>query len=139
MREGAPRPLSSVCVCVQPAWPFGKARYGRPPPPFFPVDARPGIIVAILMGLQHALAMVGGIITPPLLVYRVTVPDVRPPPFYSVVVVPYRAATVIRPPHPPYTPPLLIRCPPPPPASPQRIPPALTIDALARTSFSTCL
>lgn len=65
---------------VQPTWPFGKGRAGRPPPPFFPVEARPGLLVAILMGLQHALAMVGGIITPPLLVYRVTVPDVRPPP-----------------------------------------------------------
>eukprot|EP00892_Ulva_mutabilis_P007205 jgi/Ulvmu1/4857/UM020_0143.1 len=61
-------------LCM-PTWPFGKHRAGRPPPPFFPVDARPGLIVAILMGLQHALAMVGGVITPPLLVYRVTVPD----------------------------------------------------------------
>jgi xanthine/uracil permease len=30
------------------------------------------------MGLQHALAMVGGIITPPILIYSVTVPKVRP-------------------------------------------------------------
>lgn len=64
---------------MQPTWPFGKGRNGRPPPPFFPLDARPGLVVAILMGLQHALAMVGGIITPPLLVYRVTVPEVRAP------------------------------------------------------------
>lgn len=68
--------LKATCI-VQPTWPFGRGAVGRKPPPFFAVDAEPGILVAIVMGLQHALAMVGGIITPPLLVYRVTVPMVR--------------------------------------------------------------
>lgn len=61
---------------MQPSWPFGKGEEGRKAPPFFSVDSQPGILVAIVMGLQHALAMVGGIVTPPLLVYRVTVPEV---------------------------------------------------------------
>ena len=62
---------------MQPTWPFGKGRTGRKPPPFFAVDAQPGYLVALMMGLQHALAMIGGIITPPLLVYRTTIPPVR--------------------------------------------------------------
>ena len=62
---------------VQPTWPFGKNRLNRAPPPFFGVDARPGLVVVVLMGLQHALAMLGGIIAAPLLVYRQSVPDVR--------------------------------------------------------------
>ena len=33
--------------------------------------------MAAMMGLQHALAMIGGLITPPLLVYRTTIPEVR--------------------------------------------------------------
>ena len=36
--------------------------------------------MAILMGLQHALAMIGGLITPPLLVYRTTVPEAEQDP-----------------------------------------------------------
>ena len=39
-----------------------------PPPPFFALDAKLPIPLALVMGFQHALAMMGGIITPPLLV-----------------------------------------------------------------------
>ena len=62
---------------MQPVWPFGKHRNGRAAPPFFHVDSRPGLLVVLLMGLQHALAMVGGIITAPLILYRSTIPRVR--------------------------------------------------------------
>ena len=58
-------------------WPFGKGSKNRPLPPFFAVDSKPGYLVAMMMGLQHMLAMIGGINTPPLLVYRATVPVVR--------------------------------------------------------------
>ena len=37
-------------------------------PPFYGVHAKLPLPVAIIMGFQHALAMMGGIITPPLLV-----------------------------------------------------------------------
>ena len=37
------------------------------PPPFFPLDKPIPWIMAIVMGLQHAIAMVGGIVTPALL------------------------------------------------------------------------
>ena len=40
----------------------------RPVPPFFAVDQMLSLCVAALMGLQHALAMIGGLITPPLLI-----------------------------------------------------------------------
>ncbi|KAK9795575.1 hypothetical protein WJX73_005235 [Symbiochloris irregularis] len=54
-----------------PTWPYCRAKFGlreRPIPPFYPVNQLLSICVALLMGLQHALAMVGGLITPPLLV-----------------------------------------------------------------------
>jgi hypothetical protein len=64
--------------CVQPTWPFGKGRReGIRGAPFFGVNEPIGLMVACAMGLQHALSMVGGIITPAILVYRVTVPAVR--------------------------------------------------------------
>ncbi|CAM9488538.1 unnamed protein product, partial [Phaeothamnion confervicola] len=44
------------------------ARKNAIPPPFFSYDEKISPFLALLMGLQHALAMVGGIITPPLIV-----------------------------------------------------------------------
>lgn len=41
---------------------------GRSLPPFFGKDEKLSVLVAVVMGLQHALAMVGGIITAPLLI-----------------------------------------------------------------------
>ena len=38
------------------------------PPPFYGIHAKLPIPVAMVMGFQHALAMMGGIITPPILV-----------------------------------------------------------------------
>ena len=69
-------PLISF-TAVQPVWPFGKNRNARKPTPFISVHEPMGVFVAMVMGLQHALAMVGGIITPPLLIYRTTIPKVR--------------------------------------------------------------
>lgn len=65
---------------LSPVRPPPPARSSPPPqccsrPPADPPRAAAGILVAILMGLQHALAMIGGLITPPLLVYRTTIPD----------------------------------------------------------------
>jgi len=43
-------------------------KHERPLPPFYGKDDRLSLLVAIVMGAQHALAMVGGIITAPLLI-----------------------------------------------------------------------
>ena len=40
---------------------------------FYEKDEAIPLLVSILMGLQHALAMVGGLITPPYVVFRFTV------------------------------------------------------------------
>eukprot|EP00877_Chromochloris_zofingiensis_P003759 jgi/Chrzof1/13384/Cz07g31020.t1 len=50
-----------------PAWPFCQTKPRRPPT-FFGRDAFLGLLTSAVMGLQHALAMAGGLITPPLLV-----------------------------------------------------------------------
>lgn len=44
-----------------PVWPFKAGK--RDPPTFFATDAWLGILTAMVMGLQHAMAMVGGLIT----------------------------------------------------------------------------
>lgn len=36
-----------------------------PPPPFFGKDAKPALFITLMMGFQHMLAMLGGVITPP--------------------------------------------------------------------------
>eukprot|EP00891_Asterochloris_glomerata_P005932 jgi/Astpho2/5932/Aster-02419 len=54
----------SLCT---PYWPWCR-KEAAPGPQFFPVDEKLSISVAAVMGLQHALAMCGGIITPPILV-----------------------------------------------------------------------
>ncbi|PNW77575.1 hypothetical protein CHLRE_10g442600v5 [Chlamydomonas reinhardtii] len=57
--------LKYLCL---PAFPYFRKGKGVPPPRFFGKDDFLGLFVALVMGLQHALAMVGGLITPPLLV-----------------------------------------------------------------------
>ncbi|KAG2448887.1 hypothetical protein HYH02_006236 [Chlamydomonas schloesseri] len=57
--------LKYLCMPVFPCFRKGQ---GVPPPRFFGKDDFLGLFVALVMGLQHALAMVGGLITPPLLV-----------------------------------------------------------------------
>lgn len=53
--------------CLQPQWPWCLKKVHKGPP-FFPSDEPLALTVAIVMGLQHALAMVGGIVTPPLII-----------------------------------------------------------------------
>ncbi|KAG0631559.1 hypothetical protein M758_1G262300 [Ceratodon purpureus] len=43
-------------------------KHDRPLPPFYGKDDKLSVMVALVMGAQHALAMVGGIITAPLLI-----------------------------------------------------------------------
>lgn len=43
-------------------------QYDRPLPPFYGKDDKLSLLIAVVMGVQHALAMVGGIISPPLLI-----------------------------------------------------------------------
>jgi len=43
-------------------------KHERPLPPFYGKDEKLSLLVATVMGAQHALAMVGGIITAPLLI-----------------------------------------------------------------------
>lgn len=51
-----------------PQWPFCGGGKLRKPSIFFGKDDVLSVLVALIMGLQHALAMVGGLITPPLLI-----------------------------------------------------------------------
>ncbi|KAH8939363.1 hypothetical protein BDL97_15G033700 [Sphagnum fallax] len=43
-------------------------KHKRAAPPFYGKDEKISLVMATIMGLQHALSMVGGIITPPLLI-----------------------------------------------------------------------
>lgn len=52
-------------LCM-PHNPFGKKH--QSPPPFFGHSEKLSLFVAMLMGLQHSLAMLGGVITPPLII-----------------------------------------------------------------------
>lgn len=49
----------------RPNLPFMKKQ--KQPPPFFGLNHRMPVVLALLLGLQHALAMLAGVITPPLL------------------------------------------------------------------------
>ena len=49
----------------RPNLPFMKKP--KQPPPFFGLNHRMPVVLALLLGLQHALAMLAGVITPPLL------------------------------------------------------------------------
>ncbi|KAL3137001.1 hypothetical protein ABBQ32_006593 [Trebouxia sp. C0010 RCD-2024] len=53
-------------LCM-PQWPWC-LKTAHKGPPFFPTDEVLAVFVAAVMGLQHALAMVGGIVTPPLII-----------------------------------------------------------------------
>lgn len=50
-----------------PRWPFCQRTAPAPPPFYGPYQAL-GVLTAAIMGLQHALAMAGGLVTPPLLI-----------------------------------------------------------------------
>ncbi|KAG8936425.1 hypothetical protein FRC02_002256 [Tulasnella sp. 418] len=47
-----------------PVLPFMKTKKSRLPP-FYAIDAQLPLLLAIVCGLQHALAMLAGLITPP--------------------------------------------------------------------------
>ena len=54
-----------------PTMPYcGKAKH---PARFYSVDEPLPLLISLLMGLQHAFAMVGGLITPPYVVFRFTI------------------------------------------------------------------
>ena len=61
-RHAQPRPPSSAEPLCTPTYPCNKKSTS---PPFYGPEAKPALIVTLLMGLQHMLAMIGGIITPP--------------------------------------------------------------------------
>lgn len=47
-----------------PSLPFMKTKRSRAPP-FYAIDAELPLLLAIICGLQHSLAMLAGLITPP--------------------------------------------------------------------------
>ncbi|KAJ7741765.1 xanthine/uracil permease [Mycena maculata] len=49
-----------------PSLPFGNHKKSRPPP-FYALDADLPLVLAMTSGLQHALAMLAGLITPPII------------------------------------------------------------------------
>jgi len=55
---------SSARLCM-PALPFGRRK--QTPPPFYELDADLPLVLALTSGLQHALAMLAGLITPPII------------------------------------------------------------------------
>ncbi|TFK97200.1 Xanthine/uracil permease [Pterulicium gracile] len=64
-RDGWLGEYSIGWLCL-PTLPFGKASRRRPPP-FYSLDADLPLLVAIVCGFQHALAMLAGLITPPII------------------------------------------------------------------------
>lgn len=52
----------------KPQWPYCTGGKKRPAPNFFGKDAWLGLCTAAVMGFQHALAMIGGLITVPFLI-----------------------------------------------------------------------
>ncbi|KAL7540654.1 hypothetical protein ACHAXR_012734 [Thalassiosira sp. AJA248-18] len=65
--EGDGYDYSTLCM---PSVPWGKKRH---PIKFYPLDEPLPILLSLVMGLQHAFAMVGGLITPPYVVAKFTI------------------------------------------------------------------
>ena len=65
--EGEGYEYKTLCM---PTTPWSKTKM---PVKFYPLDEALPFILSLLMGLQHAFAMVGGIITPPYVVMKFTV------------------------------------------------------------------
>lgn len=65
--EGDGYEYRTLCM---PTTPWSKTKM---PVKFYPLDEALPFILSLLMGLQHAFAMVGGIITPPYVVMKFTV------------------------------------------------------------------
>jgi len=67
--EGDGYDYSTLCM---PSMPWGKKRH---PMKFYPLDEPLPLLLSLIMGLQHAFAMVGGLITPPYVVAKFTIDD----------------------------------------------------------------
>lgn len=65
--EGEGYDYSTLCM---PSVPWGKTRR---PANFYPLDEPLPLLLSLVMGLQHAFAMVGGLITPPYVVAKFTI------------------------------------------------------------------
>ena len=63
-REGWLGDYDYAWLCA-PTLPFSKKL--RKPPPFFALDQELPLLLALTCGLQHALAMLAGLITPPII------------------------------------------------------------------------
>ena len=63
-REGWLGDYDYAWLCT-PTLPFGKK--ARKPPPFYALDQELPLLLALTCGLQHALAMLAGLITPPII------------------------------------------------------------------------
>jgi hypothetical protein len=69
-----PSPPSVSHFLLQPRWPYCMGGRKNAPPLFYGTYKPLGIITAAITGLQHALAMAAGLVTPPLLVGQLS-PD----------------------------------------------------------------
>lgn len=56
-----------LCTPTLPVYHPERGKRKRRPPPFYALDEDIPILLAIVCGLQHALAMLAGLITPPIL------------------------------------------------------------------------
>ena len=87
-------PLFATCVCAHrkgwvgtfdyktlclPVLPWGNARNNRRPAPFYGLDDDLPIMITLVTGLQHSLAMIGGLVVPPIIIsnYRNFEPEMR--------------------------------------------------------------
>ena len=55
-------------IVLQPKWPYCRKDTTDRLPPFFAVNEPLPLLLALIMGLQHALAMTGGIVLGPIIV-----------------------------------------------------------------------
>lgn len=67
--EGDGYDYSTLCM---PSLPWGKKRH---PVKFYPLDEPLPLLLSLVMGLQHAFAMVGGLITPPYVVAKFSIDE----------------------------------------------------------------
>mmetsp|Transcript_11499 Transcript_11499/g.25241 ORF Transcript_11499/g.25241 Transcript_11499/m.25241 type:complete len:277 (+) Transcript_11499:149-979(+) len=67
--EGEGYDYSTLCM---PSLPWSKKRH---PVNFYPLDEPLPLLLSLVMGLQHAFAMVGGLITPPYVVAKFSIDE----------------------------------------------------------------